>query len=48
MDIENNIGDEGAKVLGEALKYNSVLTELNLDCMKTIDLLILRCELANY
>ena len=26
----NNIGDEGAKMIGEGLKYNSTLTLLNL------------------
>ena len=26
----NNIGDEGARMIGEALKSNSALTELNL------------------
>ena len=28
--IENNIGAEGAKMISEALKKNSTLTELNL------------------
>ena len=28
---DNNIGDDGAKALAEALKVNAVLTELNLN-----------------
>jgi hypothetical protein len=28
------IGVKGAKALGEALKLNSTITELNLECMK--------------
>ena len=34
MYAGNGIGDEGAKVLGEALKYNSRLTTLSLGSMK--------------
>ena len=28
----NNIGDEGARMISEALKINSTLTKLNLRC----------------
>ena len=31
----NFIGDEGAKMISEALKYNTTLTELNLFVNKT-------------
>jgi hypothetical protein len=34
MCTVNDIGAEGAKALGEALKLNSAITELNLRCMK--------------
>ena len=34
MCIDNGIGDEGAKGLGEALKLNTTLNELYLGCMK--------------
>jgi hypothetical protein len=34
MCIDNDIGAEGAKALGEALKLNSTITELNLKCIK--------------
>jgi hypothetical protein len=34
MCTDNDIGDEGAKALGEALKLNSTITTLNLGCMK--------------
>jgi hypothetical protein len=30
----NDIGDEGAKALGEALKLNSTITIVNLRCIK--------------
>ena len=30
--IDNEIGDEGAKALGEGLKENKTLTSLNLQC----------------
>ena len=43
----NGIGVEGAKILGNALKYNSFLTQLDLAGMKTIDLLILWCRWTN-
>ena len=31
-DGENRIGYEGAKALAEALKTNTTLTEINLEC----------------
>jgi hypothetical protein len=34
MCTDNDIGDEGAKGLGEALKLNSTITELDLGGMK--------------
>ena len=42
MCTDNNIGDEGAKGLGEVLKHNTVLTTLDLtstfnDCVKQMD-----------
>ena len=33
VDADNNIGNEGAKSLGNSLGKNSVLTALDLDCM---------------
>src|SRR5215475_4840976 len=33
--IDNSIGDEGGKALGEALKVNATLTQLNLSCMSS-------------
>ena len=33
---DNNIDIEGAKVLGEALKHNSTLTELRLESLKVL------------
>ena len=49
--VNNNIGDEGAKVLGEALKHNNGLTTLDLagivyfnDCVKQTDPVIPMCE----
>ena len=33
----NNIGDEGAKALGEGLKYYYILTRLDLSCNKIGD-----------
>ena len=38
---ENRIGVRGAKALGEALKYNTSLIELNLSCMNQSMLVIL-------
>ena len=32
MWTDNNIGDEGARMISEGLKCNSTLTELNLSC----------------
>ena len=34
---ENNIGDEGTKALGEVLKFNTILTTLELGSIKTFD-----------
>ena len=34
--IENKIEDEGAKIIGEGLKSNSTLTELNLGCEENL------------
>ena len=36
MCVGNNIGDEGAKILGESLKHNTVLTLLGLKRMKPL------------
>ena len=33
---DNNIGDDGAKVIAEALKVNPVLTKLNLEYSKNL------------
>ena len=35
--MDNNIGDEGGKAIGEALKVNTSLTEINLDGNKIGD-----------
>ena len=46
---DNNIGNEGYKIVSDMLKYNKTLTELNLSCdereasNKTI-LLLFQCE----
>ena len=34
MCADNDIGAEGAKELGEALKLNTTITTLDLGCMK--------------
>ena len=36
--IVNKIGNQGAKVLGEALFYNNSLTQLNLTCIIYVDI----------
>jgi hypothetical protein len=33
FSIDNQIGDKGAESIGEALKVNATLQELNLECI---------------
>ena len=44
MCTDNKIGDEGAIVLGEALKDNSTLTQLNLYGMKQFESFVIHVK----